>query len=330
MTEWMQEVRSSPTMVVSLSVVVVILSVVLLGFRKRSTAGAFSKHDPSQCAVLITGASRGIGLDLATTLANRGYTVFGTVRSESSYQKLLNQQKESQSDGTGKIHPIILDVTKPDDFPSAVESVKSKLSGQSQRDLRLIGIVNNAGINPEGDQWKSGNTPPMELSDPKMAEQVMDTNVLGTIRTTHAFLPLLADFKGDSEEDSIKESTGHFGRIVLIGSYFGSVAGAIGLPHVYYETSKHALEGLTDGLRRGLVQKKSKITVSLIKPGNIKTDMNDYGEVGPEDVSDTVIDALESNNPKHRYYPGKVKGMPSYVLCTIFEILPTWLTDRLL
>jgi hypothetical protein len=125
---------------------------------------------------------------------------------------------------------------------------------------------------------------------------------------------------------------------------FGSLAGAIGLPHVYYEASKHALEGLADGMRRGFQQQQQQkqqqnststsllrpVEVSLIKPGNIQTDMNRYGEVGPDQVTQVVLHALESNHPRHRYYPGTVKGMSSRFLCTVFDILPTWFTDKLL
>ena len=332
MDELLKQPQGSAVMVMISSIGIVVLSVVCVGiWRPPKYVDALAAGNPSHSAVLITGASRGIGNDMTITLAKRGYTVFGTVRSESSSQALLNQLVNIESTGSaGKIHPIILDVTKEESFASALDSVKKILNDKSNPQLHLVGIVNNAGINPEGDKWKGGSSPPMELADPLLAEQVIQTNVLGTIRTTHTFLPLLNDSGSNNDGDSRSGNVEVVdGRIIMIGSYFGSLSGAIGLPHVYYETSKRALEGFTDGLRRGLAKKGSKVSVSLIKPGNINTDMNDYGEVGPEEVTKNVINALESNRPKHRYYPGKVKGMSSYLVCTIFDILPTWLTDRL-
>jgi NAD(P)-dependent dehydrogenase (short-subunit alcohol dehydrogenase family) len=69
-----------------------------------------------------------------------------------------------------------------------------------------------------------------------VTNNVLDTNVVGCFRFTRAFLPLLK--KGDAS-------------IVLIGSYFGSIAGAINLSHLAYESSKFALEGLADGIEEG-------------------------------------------------------------------------------
>jgi NAD(P)-dependent dehydrogenase (short-subunit alcohol dehydrogenase family) len=329
-----------------------------MAWKKQASAltSSSSVHIPPRSAVLVTGCSRGIGKHLAETLSLRGYTVLGTVRSQSSYKAL--QEKEQQDVATaGRIHPILLDVTDQGQCQKAVEEVRSIMENQYEPPLQLVGIINNAGINPEGDQWKQTTeeennkngennfTPSNTLSDPLLAEEVLATNVMGCIRVTHAFVPLLQQQASSAAGKNIAS-----GRIILIGSYFGSLAGAIGLPHIYYETSKHALEGLADGMRRGFQQQQRQqgqtaaaeqestptttrlrpVDVSLIKPGNIRTDMNDYGEAGPEEVSKTVLQALESPRPKHRYYPGTVKGMSSYVLCTIFEILPTWLTDKLL
>ena len=157
-----------------------------------------------------------------------------------------------------------------------------------------------------------GKRPDNILSDSSTVSKVLDTNVVGCFRVTRAFMPILKKEKG---------------RIILIGSYFGSLAGAIGLSHLAYESSKFALEGLADGLRRGL--KKEGIRVSLIKPGNIETDMNkSAGEVSADVVSRDVLTALEAKKPKDRYYPGTIKGISSKVLCRVFAILPSWLTDK--
>ena len=151
------------------------------------------------------------------------------------------------------------------------------------------------------------------LADPSLSLRVMETNVVGVIRTTRAFLPLLTEN----------------GRIINIGSYFGSIAGKTGLGHASYEASKFALEGLSDNMRRSLRTDRN-IKVCLIKPGNIQTDMNSvYGEVPADVVAKDIYHAVASSQPRARYYPGKVQGMSCRLVCFIFEMLPSSITDRM-
>jgi NAD(P)-dependent dehydrogenase (short-subunit alcohol dehydrogenase family) len=274
----------------------------------------------NKSAVLITGSSRGIGNALADDLSQMGYTVFGSVRSESSSSSSSSEEEitEDKNQRHGRIIPVTFDVTNEEQIVKGVLVVEEYLM---KKDLQLVAIVNNAGINPEGEAYsklyfEEGRRPPNLLADPAVAEAVFATNVIGVARVTRSFQPLLAKEKGR-------------GRIVLIGSYFGTISGGLGLSHLYYESTKFALEALSDGLRRGL--KKEGIAVSLVKPGNIDTDMNRHaGESSTDVVSRDVIHAIESKNPRHRYYPGKVKGYPTRLLCFIFAVLPTWLTDGLM
>lgn len=267
---------------------------------------------PSASAVLITGGSRGIGRSTADHLLRRGYTVFVTVRKQAQVDELL----AGGGDAAAAPHPILMDVTDDDDMGPAVEAVSAAL--KKKNGVKLVAIVNNAGINPEGDAmakaYAAGEEPENVLADPSVASRVLDTNVVGVARVTRAFLPLLSEGEG--------------GRVVNIGSYFGSIAGKAGLSHAYYEASKFALEGLSDNFRRSL--RGRGISVSLIKPGNIVTDMNKaFGEAGPEVVARDVEHAVGAPNPRARYYPGTVKGTPVSIACRIFELLPTWLVDKL-
>jgi len=189
-----------------------------------------------------------------------------------------------------------------------------------ENDLDFTALINNAGINPEGDRYgkvlaETGSMPDNILSDSELVTHVFDTNVVGCFRVTKAFLPLLQ--KGKKGEASI----------VLVGSFFGSIAGALNLSHLAYESSKFAIEGLADGLRRGL--KKEHITVSLIKPGNIQTDMNKTaGESKSSVVANDILEAIEDPNPSARYYPGLVKGTSCKLACLFFSLFPTWFTDK--
>lgn len=263
--------------------------------------------EPASSAVLITGGARGIGRETASYIISKGYSVLVTVRKQSQYDEMLAAAEEAG----GKLpYPILLDVTRDDQIPTATMQVKGFLK---KYDKELIAVVNNAGVNPEGDKMNEGGKFNLEnkMAAPSIGSLVFETNVIGVGRVTSTFLPFLP--KG--------------GTIVNIGSYFGSIAGKLGLDHCYYESSKFALEGMTDNMRRCL--KKEGIRVALVKPGNISTDMNPGGEVTAEVVASDVLHAIISSNPKARYYPGKVKGYPCRFVCWVYEMLPTWVVDSM-
>mmetsp|Transcript_10219 Transcript_10219/g.18637 ORF Transcript_10219/g.18637 Transcript_10219/m.18637 type:complete len:306 (+) Transcript_10219:178-1095(+) len=296
---------TSPSFFVALAVVLFFQI-----FKGRDTKSNLSEKDRGKLAVLVTGASRGIGKTIAAHLSFVGYTVFGGVRSQSSYDELLKTQESGKA--KGKIIPVMLDVTSSEDIAAAFKTCEKTCK---ENNLNFVGIINNAGINLEGDGYKEayarGEAPENILADDTVVMKVLDTNVAGCFRVTKTFVPLL-----DKEK----------GRIILMGSYFGTISGALGLPHLAYECSKFALEGLADGLRRGL--KDKGIKVSLIKPGNIQTDMNSLGgESPPIVVSHDILTALEAKRPSPRYYPGQVKGLPCKNICDFFALLPSWLTD---
>mmetsp|Transcript_19961 Transcript_19961/g.43275 ORF Transcript_19961/g.43275 Transcript_19961/m.43275 type:complete len:711 (+) Transcript_19961:2-2134(+) len=266
----------------------------------------------SRSAVLITGGARGIGRDTADYLISQGYSVLITVRKQAQYDEMKVAAEQFDT----KPYPILLDVTQDDHIPTAVKQLKSFLQKYNKD---LVAVVNNAGINPEGekiaDTLQKGQTLDNALADPtSIGSLVFETNVVGVGRVTKACLPFLAQ-------------SGK-GRVVNIGSYFGSVAGATGLGHCYYEASKFALEGMTDNMRRSL--KKEGILVALVKPGNITTEMNKaFGESTTRVVAMDIEHAIASPNPKSRYYPGKVKGYSTKFVCSLYEMLPTWMSDNM-
>ncbi|MFN0180179.1 MAG: SDR family oxidoreductase [Gemmatimonadales bacterium] len=136
-------------------------------------------------AVLVTGASTGIGRKIAEVLAARGYFVYAGARKPADIAE-LSKLKNMQG--------VKLDVTAPADIAAAVETVKKGGRG-------LHGLVNNAGIAILG---------PLVETDEAELRNLFDVNVFGPYRVTMAFAPLLIEAKG---------------RISTIGSISGILSG---------------------------------------------------------------------------------------------------------
>jgi NAD(P)-dependent dehydrogenase (short-subunit alcohol dehydrogenase family) len=186
-------------------------------------------------AIVVTGVSSGIGLAIAEDLLQRGYQVFGSVRRSTDADWLAKQW------GTAFV-PLIFDVTDTSALPAVVAQVEAILNGR-----RLAALVNNAGIGLNG---------PLEHQPMAEIRLMFEINVFGALEVTRAFLPLLG-----------RRGTAHRpGRIVNISS----VSGRVTVPFMgAYSASKHALEALTQGLRREL--KPFGIEASTIEPGFIQS-----------------------------------------------------------
>jgi NAD(P)-dependent dehydrogenase (short-subunit alcohol dehydrogenase family) len=140
--------------------------------------------DGTKRAVLVTGASSGIGNAAARYLAERGCWVYGTVR---------NEKAAAELGAIPNVVPLMLDVTKAEQIQDAVAFVTEQGHG-------LYGLVNNAGLGELGmiSTW----------ADEELLH-MFDVNVFGPFRMTNAFLPLLVASKG---------------RIVNIGSQGGMLS----------------------------------------------------------------------------------------------------------
>jgi NAD(P)-dependent dehydrogenase (short-subunit alcohol dehydrogenase family) len=161
-------------------------------------------------AVLVTGASTGIGAACAVGLAQRGHRVFAGVRQTSAGEDLVKQA------GSG-LTPLVLDVTKSDDIARAAKAIEAAVGAEG-----LQGLVNNAGISVNG---------PLEYLPIDDLRRQFEVNVFGQIAVTQAVLPMLKRARG---------------RIVNIGSTSGFLSGPMMGP---YAGSKHAMEALNDALR---------------------------------------------------------------------------------
>src|SRR6202158_1794448 len=271
-------------------------------------------------SVVITGASTGIGWATAKLLLTRGFRVFGSVRKPADADRL-------KAELGANFTPLLFDVTDEAAVLAAAREVRTALNGET-----LTGLVNNAGIAVAG--------PVLELAADEFRRQ-MDVNVIGPIIATQAFGPLLGS------EASLK---GPKGRIVMVSS----VAGKNGNPFSSaYSASKHAIEGLSESLRRELML--FGIDVIIVAPGAVKTpiwskaeevDVSAYrnspyfpalqgmrkfmlrlGEIGlpAEKIAERIAEALTSASPKVRY---QITPDPMRHLMT--AILPRRMIDRII
>ena len=152
-------------------------------------------HQPvaaaDQKAVLVTGASTGIGREIAETLARDGYFVYAGARKQKDLDAL---------DAIDNIQAVRLDVTVQEEIDAAVETVKEGGKG-------LHGLVNNAGIYIGG---------PLIEVDVDEIQWLMDVNVYGVVRVTQAFAPMIIESKG---------------RITTVGSISGILSGRFSGPY---------------------------------------------------------------------------------------------------
>ncbi len=205
---------------------------------------------------LVTGANKGIGLQIAKDLASRGMTVLVGSRN------LERGQLAAQAVGSGA-RALQLDVTNQASIAAAVERIRSEFG-------RLDVLVNNAGIAQAGASGRSfeeavaANRPSSASLDEVRA--VFETNVFGVIAVTQAVLPLLREAPA--------------GRIVNVSSSSGSLTlnSDPEFPHraVFgtYSASKAALNAVT--LALALELESTPIKVNAACPGFTATDLNNF------------------------------------------------------
>ena len=245
-----------------------------------------SAQTSSSKAVLVTGASSGIGRKITERLSAKGIFVYAGARSQKDIDD-LNSIKNVQA--------VRLDVTVPADIAAAVETVKKGGKG-------LYGVVNNAGVAVVG--------PLVEVDDKDM-ESIVNVNMLGPYRITKAFAPMLFESKG---------------RVVNISSLNGIVASPMIGPYSMTKHAIEAFgDGLSQELARFGVKvsliEPGNYGTDIGKSVIARTDTNAYkgsrfeaqmrsalnsmrafeSYPPPDEVADAVYDAMTSDAPKMRY-----------------------------
>lgn len=264
--------------------------------------------------VLITGVSTGIGYATAKDLVASEYEVLGSVRSQEDARRVSDELGQSFT-------PLLFDVTDRE----AVQEAAAEVAGLLD-DENLTALVNNAGITTPG---------PLLHMPLDTFRQTLEVNVTGLLHVIQQFAPLVG---------ARKEAPRPRGRIINISSVSGHVA----YPFMgAYAASKHAVEALSDALRRELLI--YDVDVILIEPGTVRTPIvtkfaeqvgqyldTDYGPIlskvqeqveereqsalPVEAVTRVIRTALESPRPKTRY-PIPRKRISGW-------LIPRWLPDR--
>ncbi|HEY6155296.1 MAG TPA: SDR family NAD(P)-dependent oxidoreductase [Candidatus Udaeobacter sp.] len=203
---------------------------------------------------LITGANKGIGHEVARQLAAKGFHVFVGARNAKAGRKAA----EEISSGGGKATFLEIDVSDNDSVTNASREF-------SNIENHLDVLVNNAGIIADGDNAI------LEIND-DVFRKTLETNTLGPLRVTRAFVPLLRKSKSP--------------RVINVSSGGGQLSdGADGWAPAYC-ISKTALNGVTVQLAAVL----PKFAVNSMCPGWVRTEMG--GENASRSVqegADTIV-----------------------------------------
>ncbi len=268
-------------------------------------------------AVLVTGASSGIGLEIAVVLARHGYHVYATMR---------NLERRAELDAAAARHNVQLEVLQLDITDDA--SIREAVRTIASRSGPLYGLVNNAGAILRG-YFE-------DVSDQEL-RGVFEANVFGTMALTRAVLPMMRAARR--------------GRIIIMSS----TGGRLGSPgNSAYCASKFALEGFAECLLQEMVL--FGVQVSLAEPGLVSTELfgrnrqiasramaadspyRDWFQkleqltddevksavVTPTDVAEVVLHILKSGRPRLRY----IVGRRGRFLINLRRYLPGEMFDR--
>lgn len=234
-------------------------------------ADARPADDSQRPAVLVTGASAGIGRKVAERLAAEGYYVFAGARKEQDLKAL---------DAMPNVRGVRLDVTSPTDVAAAVELVRG--SGRP-----LHGVVNNAGV--------AVVDPVLSTRDEDFDFQ-MQVNVYGVFRVTKAFAPLVIESKGrivniSSISAFLSDSgtaayTMSKAAVEALTNVFAAEMAPLGVSVIAVEPGAYNTDILKPALERS-VTKGFSADRSTMKP--------------PDEVANVVLQALSDAKPKRRY-----------------------------
>lgn len=251
----------------------------------------------AQEAVLVTGATSGIGRNTAERLANAGYFVYAGARKAEDIEELNK---------IDNVMAVRIDVTKQDQIDAAVAEIERQGRG-------LWGVVNNAGVSVQG--------PMIEIPEDDL-QFILDVNVMGVYRVTKAFAPMIIESKGrivnissisgvltaygygpysiskhavEAYSDTLADEMWDFGvRVIAIEP--GNYKSEIGLTRCKRMLGASDTEPYRfhEAYRQWRIQ-SCREYVDSVQAGD------EIGGEEPDDVAAAVEHALFSDNPKEHY-----------------------------
>lgn len=224
--------------------------------------------------VLVTGAGRGLGLELCRLYERNGWTVFPVVRSARDAGRF-------DGSGPGECHPVVADLASDEAIGAIREWVSARVD-------RLDVLINNAGIPGAGTRVAS--VTPRELRD------LLDVHCVGVLRCTQAVLPLLEARKG-SKVVNVTSRVGSFARNAA-----GEFAGE---PISYsYRVAKAAQNMLTLCMSQELGPRG--VAVCALHPGEFRSGVNPDAEERAGAAAERIagwLDGLDGGDAGHWHDP---------------------------
>lgn len=232
--------------------------------------------------ILITGTNSGFGYLTAKGAAAKGHTVYATMRNTNS----KNAERAKELDGEENITVLDVDVTDAKSIELAVEKV---IADQGRLDV----LVNNAGF------YGGGITETFTEED---VEKLFDVNLKGVWRTTKTVLPHLRK-QGEGLVINVSSSLGRFSAPFM----------------TMYNSSKFAVEGLTEGLHYEV--RPLGIDVVMVQPGAFPTEIfnktaygsdqsvaQEYGELAniPGQIGEGMAQMFEAMKPNPQMVPDAI------------------------
>jgi len=218
---------------------------------------------------VVTGASAGIGAQIVIDLVNTGLIVVGLARRIERVEEL----KSKISNGsTGILHAVKCDVTSEEDIRQAFEWTIDNLGG-------IDVLVNNAGIARNFNLIDKDNT--------GMIKDIINTNVVGVALCTREAFQSMNSRNVDGHIFIINSIAGHgVPNFPLIGSYNA------------YAPSKYAVTAMTEVLRQEFQKKGTRVKITSISPGVVKTEITVASGVDPDQVEEAFknLPFLESED----------------------------------
>ena len=203
---------------------------------------------------LVTGSNKGIGYEVARQLAGKGFHVFIGAQNRHAGRKAADDIARQ----VGKTTFLEIDVA---DDNSVTAATREFAKAADHLDV----LVNNAGIMVDGDDAI------LEISD-ELLRKTLETNTLGALRVTRAFVPLLRKSKAP--------------RVINVSSGGGQLTGGADGWSPAYCISKTALNGVTSQLATAL----PKFAVNSVCPGWVRTDMGGRNATrSVEEGADTIV-----------------------------------------